>query len=217
MAEQTVNFETLQLDDPRIPELCREKYRSLLGEWPAPGEMDDRAAVWAMAWLSKPDAQPVQVQVPALNFIQIGDTTTPANRLATVIANGLGSDHPAMKDLAELVFAAAPLPPAQPVEAQETQPEPRVEFYTDEPVQSHSMSIAEAAQVLSAFFTEFPGGIEEMQAAQPVVMGPLTDIQWLKKWTGKTGQRIKHGEDRAYLLGILRFAEKSLGIGGEGA
>lgn len=59
MAEQTVNFETLQLDSPDIPELCREKYRQLLGEWPAPGALDDRAAVWAMAWLSKPDASAV--------------------------------------------------------------------------------------------------------------------------------------------------------------
>lgn len=46
-----MNFETLQLDSPAIPELCREKYRQLLGAWPAPGEMDDRAAAWAMAWL----------------------------------------------------------------------------------------------------------------------------------------------------------------------
>lgn len=56
-----INFETLQLDSPDIPELCREEYRAQLGEWPAPGQMDDRAAVWAMAWLSKPDAQAVPI------------------------------------------------------------------------------------------------------------------------------------------------------------
>lgn len=55
-----MNFETLQLDSPEIPERCREKYRQLLGDWPAPGQMDDRAAAWAMAWLSKPDAQDEQ-------------------------------------------------------------------------------------------------------------------------------------------------------------
>lgn len=63
--EQTVNFESLQLDSPEIPELCREKYRQLLGEWPAPGEMDNRAAVWAMAWLSKPDSSPSEQQIDA--------------------------------------------------------------------------------------------------------------------------------------------------------
>lgn len=52
-----MNFETLQLDSPDIPELCREKYRALLGEWPAPGEMDDRAADWAMAWLTATQEQ----------------------------------------------------------------------------------------------------------------------------------------------------------------
>lgn len=57
-----INFETLQLDSPDIPELCREKYRALLGAWPAPGQMDDRAAVWAMTWLSKPDASAVASQ-----------------------------------------------------------------------------------------------------------------------------------------------------------
>lgn len=55
----TTNFEALQLDSPEIPEDCREAYRRRIGAWPAPGQMDDRAAVWVMAWLSKPDAQPV--------------------------------------------------------------------------------------------------------------------------------------------------------------
>lgn len=47
-----MNFETLQLDSPEIPEACREQ----IGAWPAPGEMEPMAAVWAMAWLSKPEA-----------------------------------------------------------------------------------------------------------------------------------------------------------------
>jgi hypothetical protein len=38
--------------------------------------------------------------------LQIGDTSTPANRLATVIAEGLGANHPAMKDLAMVLLGA---------------------------------------------------------------------------------------------------------------
>lgn len=53
----TTNFETLQLDSPEIPELCREKYRALMGEWPAPGEVCPRAAAWAMAWLTATQEQ----------------------------------------------------------------------------------------------------------------------------------------------------------------
>ena len=52
-----MNLETLQLDSPEIPEACREAYRQRFGAWPESGQLDDRAAVWAMAWLSKPDAQ----------------------------------------------------------------------------------------------------------------------------------------------------------------
>lgn len=80
--------------------------------------------------------------------------------------------HPGYREQARAAIAEAE---AQPTEAE--QPEPRVEFYTDEPVQSHSMSIAEAARVLSAFFTEFPGGVEEMQSAQPVGREPLSDSE----------------------------------------
>lgn len=67
-AKTAIDFdETLQLDDPRIPELCREKYRSQLGDWPAPREFCPRAAAWAMAWLSKPDASAEAAQV-AMRF-----------------------------------------------------------------------------------------------------------------------------------------------------
>lgn len=59
----TTNFETLQLDSPEIPDLCREAYRQRIGAWPEPGQMDDRAAVWVMAWLSKPDASAEAAQV----------------------------------------------------------------------------------------------------------------------------------------------------------
>lgn len=64
-----MSFETLQLDDPRIPDLCREKYRALLGDWPAPGEFCPRAAAWAMAWLTATQeqalSQPAEGQVLA--------------------------------------------------------------------------------------------------------------------------------------------------------
>jgi hypothetical protein len=36
--------------------------------------------------------------------LEIGDTSTPANRLATVLAEGLGPDHPALADLAAVVL-----------------------------------------------------------------------------------------------------------------
>lgn len=49
-------------------------------------------------------------------------------------------------------------------------------------------------------------------ASQPMSRDPLTDAQWLKKWTGFTGLRVKPGEDRDWLLGILRFAERTLGF-----
>ena len=43
---------------------------------------------------------------------------------------------------------------------------------------------------------------------------PLTDEQWLKLWTGRTGQRLKPGPDRDRLLRRFRFAERAHGIGG---
>lgn len=49
-------------------------------------------------------------------------------------------------------------------------------------------------------------------ASQMMSRDPLTDAQWLKKWTGFTGLRVKPGEDRDWLLGILRFAERTLGF-----
>ncbi len=36
--------------------------------------------------------------------LEIGDTSTPANRLATVLAEGLGPDHPALADLAAVLL-----------------------------------------------------------------------------------------------------------------
>ena len=41
---------------------------------------------------------------------------------------------------------------------------------------------------------------------------PLTDEQWLKLWTGKTGQRLKPGPDRDRLLRRFRFAERAHNI-----
>ena len=43
---------------------------------------------------------------------------------------------------------------------------------------------------------------------------PLTDEQWLKRWTGRTGQRLKPGPERDRLLRLFRFAELAHGIGG---
>jgi hypothetical protein len=43
---------------------------------------------------------------------------------------------------------------------------------------------------------------------------PLTDEQWLKRWTGKTGQRLKSGQERDRLLRLFRFAERAHGITG---
>jgi len=60
-----VQFETLQLDSPEIPELCRKKYRELIGHWPEPGEFCPDAAKWAMAWMSKPDSIPSEQQIDA--------------------------------------------------------------------------------------------------------------------------------------------------------
>lgn len=53
--------------------------------------------------------------------------------------------------------------------------------------------------------------------AAPAAPVALTDVQWLKLWTHKTGQRIKSGDKRAELLTILRFAELAHGIGQGGA
>lgn len=51
MSKDKINFETLQLDDPRIPEDCKQAFQDTLGPWPEPGEFCPDAAKWAMAWL----------------------------------------------------------------------------------------------------------------------------------------------------------------------
>lgn len=133
----------------------------------------------------------------------------PVNRrLLSLLQDAVASFGPHLEggDDQWLTAANAAIAGAEAQLAQE-QPEPRVEFYTDEPVQSHSMSIAEAARVLSALFTEFPGGVEEMQAAQPVGREPLTDAQCdeiidAHRWDTTDGRRA-----------IVRSAH---GITGEG-
>lgn len=53
---------------------------------------------------------------PVARILQVGDHTTPANRLATMLTEALGADHPALADLAALVLTAAPATPvAQPL------------------------------------------------------------------------------------------------------
>lgn len=45
---------------------------------------------------------------------------------------------------------------------------------------------------------------------------PLTDEQWLKRWTAVSGQQLKPGLQRMSLLSTLRFAERVYGIGTKG-
>ncbi|CAB4159327.1 hypothetical protein UFOVP707_79 [uncultured Caudovirales phage] len=63
-----------------------------------------------------PQPAKVEAQQEPARLIQIGDTSTPANRLVTVIAEGLGADHPAMGDLMALILSkpAAPQPAIPP-------------------------------------------------------------------------------------------------------
>ena len=54
-----IDFNTLQLDDPRITEECKQTFRQLVGRpWPGPGEYEVFAAIWVMARLSKPETEP---------------------------------------------------------------------------------------------------------------------------------------------------------------
>lgn len=98
---------------------------------------------------------------------------------------------------------------------QAAQPEPRVEFYTDEPVQSHSMSIAEAARVLSAFFTEFPGGVEEMQAAQPVGREALSREQ-KDAICQRAEDAMRSNCNLSWREALMNETQRELGITGEG-
>lgn len=51
-------------------------------------------------WVDEP-----QSVEPVTRLVRIGDTTTPANRLATLLTEALGPSHPAMDDLAALLLA----------------------------------------------------------------------------------------------------------------
>lgn len=133
----TIDFETLQLDDPRIPELCREKYRALLGDWPAPGEFCPRAAAWAMAWLTAAQesalSQPAEGQEPVSEcartaperiWLQVSDgdewlskpfpRNPDGDEVTWCAAQQGGTEVPYVR--ADLARPAAPLPPAQPQE-----------------------------------------------------------------------------------------------------
>lgn len=58
--------------------------------------------------------------------------------------------------------------------------EPRVEFNTEDPPQSHSMSIAEAARVLAEFFQAIPGGMEELRGMSQIAApaAPMVPDGW---------------------------------------
>lgn len=59
-------------------------------------------------------------------------------------------------------------------------------------------------------------GILNASPADPAaqVAQPLTDEQWLKKWTHETGERLKPGVKRDRLLWLFKFAERAAhGIG----
>ncbi|OGB68327.1 MAG: hypothetical protein A2486_03135 [Burkholderiales bacterium RIFOXYC12_FULL_65_23] len=69
-----------------------------------------------------------------------------------------------------------------------------------------------------AFTSEPPPGLKaKCQALYPgqPQQEPLADEQWLKRWTGRTGRRLKPGPERDRLLRIFRFAEHAHGIGGK--
>lgn len=61
--------------------------------------------------------------------------------------------------------------------------------------------------------SDVPAGTKLYTHPQPPRQ-PLTDEQWLKLWTGETGQRLKPGPERYRLLRRFRFAERAHGIGG---
>ena len=48
------------------------------------------------------------------SMVQIGDTSTPESRLATLIAEALGPRHPAMDDLAAILLRSKPAQQAEP-------------------------------------------------------------------------------------------------------
>ena len=47
-------------------------------------------------------------QAEPVKVVQIDDTSTPHGRLATMLAEALGADHPAMADFAAIVLGASP-------------------------------------------------------------------------------------------------------------
>lgn len=64
-----MNFDNLQLNDPRITDDCKQEFRLRVGRyWPTAGEFEPFAAIWAMAFLfgqgQQSDVQPEAVQVP---------------------------------------------------------------------------------------------------------------------------------------------------------
>lgn len=67
----------------------------------------------AAAALSAQPAPAAQAE-PVARAVQIGDDSTPENRLATMLTEALGPFHPALDDLAALVLAATHAAPSVP-------------------------------------------------------------------------------------------------------
>lgn len=65
----------------------------------------DSTGAMASAWFGTPAARAVNAVFG--HGVEIGDTSTPQGRLVTLIAESLGTGHPAMADLAALLLAAS--------------------------------------------------------------------------------------------------------------
>lgn len=56
---------------------------------------------------------------------------------------------------------------------------------------------------------------EALAEVKQTVQQPLTDEQWLKRWTRESGQRLKPGPERDRLLRVFRFAWRAAQVPGK--
>ena len=106
-----MNFDNLQLNDPRITDDCKQEFRLRVGRsWPTAGELEPFAAIWAMAFLfgqgQQSDVQPESVQVPQ------GWRMVPVKPTQEMLRAGTG--YGLTINTWDAMLAAAPQPPAQP-------------------------------------------------------------------------------------------------------
>ncbi len=73
---------------------------------------------------------------------------------------------------------------------------------------SDALGISEEEQECGNGDLEILAAIRELKEREP-----LTDAQWLKRRTAWTGRRLPPGPERERFLQLVRFAERSLGIG----